>query len=60
VAVLQNGSLPDARDVAGTVDTIVEKVNDHALGSPAVIVLGKCVGLLTTELVMERDHQTKP
>jgi uroporphyrin-III C-methyltransferase len=60
VAVLQNGSLPDARDVAGTVDTIVEKVNDHALGSPAVIVLGKCVGLLKTELVMEREHQTKP
>jgi len=47
VAVLQNGSLPSAKNVFGTVDTIVQQVDKENLGSPAVIVLGEVVGLKT-------------
>lgn len=45
VAVLQNGSLPQARQVFGTVGNILERLENKGLGSPAVIVLGEVVGL---------------
>ncbi len=43
VAVLQNGSLPTAKNVCGVVDTIVQQVENEMLGSPAVIVFGVLV-----------------
>jgi len=45
VAVLQNGSLPSAKNVFGTVENIVQHIEKETLGSPAVIVLGEVVGL---------------
>lgn len=45
VAVLQEGSLPTAKNVFGTVDTILENVAREGVRSPAVIVLGEVVGL---------------
>jgi uroporphyrin-III C-methyltransferase len=45
VAVLQDGSLPTARSVFGTVHSIVQQVDNEQLGSPALIVLGEVVGL---------------
>ncbi len=45
VAVLQDGSLPTAKNVFGTVDSIVKIVESEKVGSPAVIVLGEVVGL---------------
>lgn len=42
-AVLQNGSLPSAKNVFGTVDNIVQNLEKEKLGSPAVIVLGEVV-----------------
>lgn len=45
VAVLQDGSLPTAKNVFGTVENIVEVVEKEEIRSPAVIVLGEVVGL---------------
>lgn len=45
VAVLQEGSLPTAKNVFGTVDTILENIAKEGVRSPAVIVLGEVVGL---------------
>lgn len=43
VAVVQNATLPEQREVIGTADDIVEKVQSAGLGSPAVIVIGEVV-----------------
>lgn len=50
VAVLQDGSLPTAKNVFGTVRSIVELVENEKVGSPAVIVLGEVVGLQFKEV----------
>ena len=63
VAVLQNGSLPQARCVFGTVGNIVERLEKEALGSPAVVVLGEVVGLKTWDVqaaLAEIAPQTTP
>jgi uroporphyrin-III C-methyltransferase len=45
-AIIQNGTLPTARVVAGTVADIAERSGRAGLGAPAVIVLGEVVRLL--------------
>jgi uroporphyrin-III C-methyltransferase len=45
-AVIQNGTLPNARAVAGTVADIAERASVAGLGAPAVIVLGEVVRLM--------------
>lgn len=45
VAVLQEGSLPTAKNVFGTVENIAELTESEGISSPAVIVLGEVVGL---------------
>ena len=45
-AVIQNGTLPNARAVAGTVADIAERASAAGLGAPAVIVLGEVVRLM--------------
>jgi uroporphyrin-III C-methyltransferase len=45
VAIIQNGTMPDEKVGLGTVDTIVEVVEELKLSSPAVIVIGKVVDL---------------
>jgi len=45
VMVVQNGSLPNERYVVGTIDTIVEKVQQAEIGAPGIIVVGEVVGL---------------
>jgi len=44
-AVVQNGTLPGARAVTGTVATIADLASRAGLGAPAVIVLGEVVRL---------------
>lgn len=44
-AIIQNGSLPDARFVTGTVESIASAAEEEGIGSPAVIVIGKVVRL---------------
>lgn len=56
VAVVQNASLPQQREVFGTVANINEAVQASDLGSPAIVVLGEVVrhrhvGLDTKSLV---------
>lgn len=50
VAVLQEGSLPTAKNVFGTVETIAEVTEREGIRSPAVIVLGEVVGLQFNEV----------
>jgi len=45
VAIIQNGTTPDERMVAGRVSTIQEQVQTEGIGNPAVIVLGEVAGL---------------
>ena len=43
VAVIQNATLPEQREVFGTIADIAEKVKKSGIGSPAVIVIGEVV-----------------
>lgn len=45
VAVIQNGTLPEQTHVIGTVSTIVDRVSEHDLGYPGIIVIGEVVRL---------------
>jgi uroporphyrin-III C-methyltransferase len=47
VAVIQNGTMPHQKQVIATVRTIVDKVAENDITSPAVIVLGEVVKLGT-------------
>ncbi len=44
-AVIQNGTLPDQREVRGTLADIEEKAKAAGIGTPAVIVAGEAAGL---------------
>lgn len=43
VAVIQNGTLPDQKNVIGTVATISGMTTDERIGPPAIIVIGEVV-----------------
>src|SRR5690606_28528421 len=43
IALIQNGSLPNEKVVVGTMNTILEQVQQHMLGVPAIIVIGEVV-----------------
>ncbi len=43
VAIIQNGTLPNEKVGIGTVDTILEEVNNKELSNPAIIVIGEVV-----------------
>ncbi|GAL86473.1 uroporphyrin-III C-methyltransferase [Sporocytophaga myxococcoides] len=58
VAVIQNGTMPDEKIGLGTIDTIVDVVDDLKLSSPAVIVIGKVVDL-HPDFVNEFIYQEK-
>ena len=45
VAIIQNGSLPEEKIALGTIETIVQIVEEKQLSSPAVIVIGEVVSL---------------
>jgi len=45
VAVIQSGTTVDEKVAIGTVESIVEVVKEHKIGSPAIIVLGEVVSL---------------
>jgi uroporphyrin-III C-methyltransferase len=47
-AVIQNGTLPTARLVVGTVADIAARAAHAGLGAPAIIVLGEVVRLAKT------------
>ncbi|WP_020532730.1 uroporphyrinogen-III C-methyltransferase [Flexithrix dorotheae] len=52
VLIIQNGSLPGEQIVVGTMENIVEKVEERKIGTPAIIVIGEVVKL-HPEFVME-------
>jgi uroporphyrin-III C-methyltransferase len=45
VAVIQQGSLPEEKIAIGTVDTIVDEVEEQGLTNPALILIGEVVRL---------------
>lgn len=46
-AIIQNGSFPNERRVTGTLETIVARAREQRIDSPAVIVIGEVVGLVS-------------
>ena len=48
-AVVQNGTLPTARLVVGTVATLAAQADEAGIGAPAIIVVGDVVTLATTQ-----------
>ena len=60
-AVLQNGSLPSAKNVFGTVEDIVQNVEKEEIKSPSVIVLGEVVGLKSWDIsaVLAEDSASR-
>jgi len=49
VMIIQNGSLPNEKCVTGTIETIEQKVIDKNVSSPAIMIIGKVVGVKQTE-----------
>lgn len=45
IAIIQNGSLAQEKIAVGTIDTIIEEVENQGLSSPAIIVIGETVKL---------------
>ena len=43
VAVIQNGTLPDQKNIIGKVSTIVGLTSQAHVGSPAIIIVGEVV-----------------
>lgn len=60
VAIIQNGTLPQARMVTGTVTDILFKVQHAGIGNPAIIMIGEVVNLHTENTLagyaMEAAH----
>jgi uroporphyrin-III C-methyltransferase len=48
VAVIQNGTLPNQKNVIGKVSTIAELVEKDELGSPGIIIVGEVVKYAST------------
>jgi len=44
-ALIENGSRTDQRIVTGSLETLVERARLHAIGSPALLILGEVAGL---------------
>jgi uroporphyrin-III C-methyltransferase len=50
VAIIQHASLPQQRHALGKLDTLVQTLQAHDLGSPSVIVVGDVLkGLVATQ-----------
>lgn len=45
VAIIEKGTRPDQRVVIGTLNTLDELVQNHKIGSPALIIVGEVVNL---------------
>jgi uroporphyrin-III C-methyltransferase len=55
VAVIQNGTLPNQKNIIGKVSTIVGLASQAHMGSPAIIIVGEVVNYARTlnEVVKE-------
>lgn len=45
IAIIQNGSLPNEKIALGTIDTIIDIVQQEKIAAPAIIVIGEVVKL---------------
>jgi len=43
VTIIQNGTLPEQKSVSGNVGSIVEKVSESGISSPAIILIGESI-----------------
>jgi len=50
VGIIQNGTTNNEKSVIGTVDSIVEKVNENNIAAPAIIVIGEVVNEATQQI----------
>ena len=56
-AVIQNGTLPHERAVFGMVENIEKEVRKHAIGAPAIIVIGETVNCYKREIKTSFKHE---
>lgn len=61
VAIVQNGTLPSQKTVVGTVLSLETIAKDHAIGAPAIIVIGDVVNALQQadieDLLLNEIHE---
>lgn len=60
IAIIEKGTRPDQRIVVGTLNKLDELVNEHKIGSPALIIVGEVVSLyqeLNPEIQQQRYSQ---
>ncbi|MGF1555170.1 uroporphyrinogen-III C-methyltransferase [Paucihalobacter sp.] len=43
IAIIQNGTLPQQREVIGTISNIEQQANEANIGAPAIIIIGEVV-----------------
>lgn len=60
VGIIQNGTTNNEKTVFGTVDSIVEKVNDKNIAAPAIIVIGEVVQEATKQISSYKAINKKP
>ena len=58
VAVISNGTTPLQKSVRGTLEDIVQKVNEANLAPPAIIIIGEVAGLNLNDGIKEALHTT--
>ena len=55
VAVIQDGTKPEQKEVVGTIDSIEELIEKEKISAPAIIVIGEVVHLASRKLKEELD-----
>ena len=57
IAVIQNGTRPDQKEVIGTMDSILELVHDQQIQAPAVMVIGQVVHLAKQRASVHLEYE---
>lgn len=56
IAIIQNGTRVDQREIVGTIGNIVRRAKTASIKGPAVFVIGEVVNLATIEAVTAEDY----
>lgn len=56
IAIIQNGTRSDQKEVIGTIDTIIQLIEGEGITAPAVIVIGEVVHLASKNSKKEWDY----
>jgi len=56
IAVIQNGTRTDQREVVGTIKSILKLSKNEAMKGPAVLVIGEVVNLATVKAISDENY----